>query len=332
MILYAILTLLMGAFIGLKIKTKWTAPFLLFFLFLITAFRGEGVGNDTDQYLNSKYQFVRAYYNPTFWNFFDFEITDFGSALEILSNSVYRIIFEFGLDSRFILFFFAAISYSFLYLAFKSFKVNLFYGIAFYLILGYLFQSFNISRQISAACILLYAYSFLLENRKKGYFFALIFLATLIHSFSIIYIFAYFLKYLYKLSAKTKQVLIILSLLLPLVKLNFLDSISIIISSDHVATYLDSYGGQQYLITKTLATYIHTIIILFFYKRFTCSNLSNNEIWINNAMLISLVINNMLANYSGIVGRISLNITILECVFFHHTFNRHIFAEHLLNH
>ena len=312
----------MGALIACRIKSKGVACFLMVLLFILTAFRGESVGNDTEAYLNPRYQYVRAYNYPNIYNLDNFELADLGSSVELVSNSICRLIFEYDLGQRFLLFFFAFISLLFYYLAFKSFSVNLTYGVAFYIILGYMSHSFNISRQLCAASILLYAYSFLLVNGiKKYFFFLLVVFATLIHSFSVIFLLLYPLSYITSINKKMERAILLICLCCPLIKLDFLNSISLLLSIDHVSGYLDDYGGQGLLITKLIASYISIFISFYFYYK-------SKDICITESgrlrilYLFSILLNSMLVNYSGVIGRISLDFCIIECVFLSQYFCR----------
>lgn len=254
----------MGGLVACRIKSRGVAFFLLIFLFILTAFRGEYVGHDTETYLSTRYQYIRAYNYPNFYNLSDFKFSDLGSAIELFSNSIYRIIFEYDLSPRFILFFFAFISLLFYWLALKSFKANIVYGLAFYVILGYMSQSFNLSRQICAACILLYAYSFLIaDGVRKYYFFLFVVFAALIHSFSIVFLLVYPLSRVKNINKKWERIILVMCICFPLIKLDFLNTISLLLSINHVSDYLDNYGEQGLLITKLLSSYIYIYIVLF---------------------------------------------------------------------
>ena len=108
------------------------------------------------------------------------------------------------MNERFILVFFAFIAFLFLFIEqINAFKVNLAYGLAIYVILGFMSYSFNINRQMCAASVLLYAYSFLqYENKRKCLFFLFVIIASLIHSFSILFVFIYFVKFIPLLNKK----------------------------------------------------------------------------------------------------------------------------------
>lgn len=315
MIFYVILTFLMGGLVACRIKSRGVAFFLLIFLFILTAFRGEYVGHDTETYLSTRYQYIRAYNYPNFYNLSDFKFSDLGSAIELFSNSIYRIIFEYDLSPRFILFFFAFISLLFYWLALKSFKANIVYGLAFYVILGYMSQSFNLSRQICAACILLYAYSFLIaDGVRKYYFFLFVVFAALIHSFSIVFLLVYPLSRVKNINKKWERIILVMCICFPLIKLDFLNTISLLLSIDHISGYLDDFGGQGILLTKLISSYIYIFISFYFYYKSKEGCMRNDQI-LRNLFLFSILLSSMLVSYSGVIGRVSLDFSIIECAF-----------------
>lgn len=320
MIFYAVVTFLIGGVIICRIKSKKFSDFLILFLFILTAFRGEYVGNDTDNYLSYNYQYTRANDYPNIFNLKVFEFTDLGSAVELISNSICRLILDCNLDQRFLLIFYAFISFFFLKRALKSFNANLAYGLAFYIILGYMSHSFNINRQICAACILLYAYSFLLfSGARIYYFFLFVSCAVLIHSFSIFFILIFPLRYV---SIKKWEIVVfLLCICFPLVKLDFLNAISELLSIEHVSGFLADYGGQESLITKILSSYIYIFLSFYFYYRWK-KCIQSDDGCLGTLYLFSILLYSMLSSYSGVIGRVSLNFSIIECVFLAQYFYR----------
>ena len=175
--------------------------------------------------------------------------------------------------------------------------------------------SFNINRQICAACILLYAYSFLCCDKVKTLcFFLFVSCAVLIHSFSIIFLLLYPLCYVPIIEKKWEVMIFLLCICFPLVKSDFLNVISELLSINHVSRYLADYGGQESPITKLLSSYIYIFLSFYFYYR------GKKYIQLGNACLgtlylFSILLYSMLSSYSGVIGRISLNFSIVECVF-----------------
>lgn len=315
MVFYAVLTWLMGAVVLFRRKNRWMGVFLLFLLFFFTAFRGEYVGNDTQTYMDSHYIFIHATHYANITDLGRFEMTDLGGQMELLSNFIYKIVFFNGLNERFILAFFAFVSFYFFCRAIRAFKVNLAYGLAMYVMLGFMSYSFNINRQMCAASILLYAYSFLqYDNKRKYLFFLFILIASFIHSFSILFAFVYFIKFIPSLNRKWDVLLFLICLCLPIVKVDIINQISTLLDIEHVSYYVSAYGGASLVVNKVISSYIRILLLYYFYYKWKKLYKTDNHFFAN-FYLLSILISAMLTNYDGVVGRIVLNITVFECVF-----------------
>lgn len=289
--------------------------FLLFLLFFFTAFRGEYVGNDTQTYMDSYYIFIHATHYANITDLGRFEVTDLGGQVELLSNLVYKIIFFNGLNERFILVFFAFVSFYFFYRAIKSFKVNLAYGLVMYVMLGFMSYSFNINRQMCAASILLYAYSFLqYENKRKYLFFLFVLIASFIHSFSILFAFVYIIKFIPSLNRKWDVILFLICLCFPIVKVDIINQISTLLDVGHVSDYVSAYGGTGLVVNKVISSYIKVLLLYYFYYKWKKLYGADDRL-VANIYLLSILVSAMLTNYDGVVGRIALDITVIECVF-----------------
>lgn len=315
MVFYAVMTWLMGGIIFLRLKNKHWGFFLLFLLFFLTAFRGEAVGNDTKTYMDSHYIFIHATHYANITNIDKFEITDLGGQIELLSNWVYKMIYFDGLNERFILIFFAATSFCFFYKAVKAFRVNLSYGLAMYAILGFMSYSFNINRQMCAASILLYAYSFLQYNSSRKYlFFLFVLIASFIHSFSILFSIVYFIKFIPSLSKRWDWALFLLCLCLPLIKINIVNQVSALLDISHVSDYVSAYGETGLVVNKVISSYIKILLLYFFYYRWKKYHKTDGRFFAN-FYLISILLSAMLTNYSGVIGRVALSVNVFECIF-----------------
>lgn len=280
-----------------------------------TAFRGEYVGNDTKTYMDSYYIFIHATHYANITDLDKFEVTDLGGQVELLSNFVYKIVFVSGLNERFILVFFAFVSFYFFCRAIKAFKVNLAYGLAMYVMLGFMSYSFNINRQMCAASVLLYAYSFLrYEDKRKYLFFLFVLIASFIHSFSILFVFVYFIKFIPSLNRKWDVLFFLICLCFPIVKVDMINQISALLDIGHVSDYASAYGGTSLVVNKVISSYIRILLLYYFYYKWKIRYGTHNH-FIANLYLLSILISGMLTNYDGVVGRIALDITVFECVF-----------------
>lgn len=163
---------------------KW---FLFFLMLAMSMFRGMNVGGDD----------TIAYYNNSFDHEFSLEST-LSYDLEFLFVWWTNFIREHHLNPRWCLYSLSLIQFIFLYLSSKRFKVGLEKVLFFFLLLNYYYLSLEISRQLASNAILLYAYSFLIEEDKKKYwFFPLVILAASIHLTSILAL-PFFVCILYK--------------------------------------------------------------------------------------------------------------------------------------
>jgi hypothetical protein len=138
-------------------------------LFLISGFRDISVGTDTINY-------SRIFENP---NSFE-RINDF---IWIYLNSFFL---EQGLSFHYILIIATFIFLLMIYLTALKMKVNV--GLSFFYLVSFFFyfQSFNITRQLIAASIILYAFTFIID-RKLLFFLLFVFIASGFH-FSAIFV------------------------------------------------------------------------------------------------------------------------------------------------
>lgn len=127
--------------------------FIVFVLFLLSAGRAESVGNDTP-----------GYYNNVFSSSFEGVTHKF----EFVFITLCDLIRDYGLNSRCCIYILSFVTFLFLYLASKRYRVNLAVVSFFYLLFLFYTQSIHIARQMAACSILLYAYSFLFIDVKLG--------------------------------------------------------------------------------------------------------------------------------------------------------------------
>ena len=174
---------------------------LLILMFLVTILRSESVGADTWTYL---YDFGEHIYD-----------TGFGKdsrGLEVINNLLYYYVYNFNLDRRIILYFYGTITYFFLFLTSRRYKVRLSYLLFFYLTGSFFIMSLNICRQVASVSIVLYAIPLLFDNERLKIrdvlcFSLLLVLAGLIHASSLVFLFLLVFRFL----KIRKEVLIIVT-------------------------------------------------------------------------------------------------------------------------
>ena len=153
MIIYlAILVLLLLACKGLK---PTPGAVLLFYaaLFVIAAGRGESVGIDTVNYYQNGFSSAYGGENHQF---------------EVVFVGICDLIRVLGLNPRWCIYVLSAVTMSFLYAAARRFRVNPLFALLFFVLFSYYMHSLNIARQTAACSILLYAYSFLFSDFRRG--------------------------------------------------------------------------------------------------------------------------------------------------------------------
>ena len=185
-----------GAFLG---------SVLLFFLFVISAFRGPTVGDDTINYFYNNLREVGFDTGST--DSYSFEIT-----YQFLAASIR----EVGLPSNTILFFLSFITFFFIYLSAKKTRVRLTELCFFFYSTLLFFLSLNIARQMAAVAIVLYALTFLMDKNKRWnlLFFPFILFASSIHISSIVCLLFYLIKFVPAFNLWNRKVIIFCSFII----------------------------------------------------------------------------------------------------------------------
>lgn len=310
---YVLFTLLIGVVVLFGLKSKKIGLLLLVLLFFLSAFRGEKVGNDTLNYMDAN---SIQYRGTVLADFSNFEFDNLGNKVEILNNLVCKIIYESGVDTRWIIYFYSFVTFLFLTLSFKRFKVNLSYGLVFYVLLSFFFYSLTAARQLTAVSILLYAYSYLQCNDKRKYlFFLWVVVASSIHSFSIFFIVLYFVRLLSKPSELFSFVIFIASLLAVVVEIDFISQLSVAMDVEHLSDYVSTYGsGERNLFGKIESWAVVAFMYYFYYNATKQSDVNRNKV-VDNLYLLSMLFYAALTNYPGLIGRIHYDLSIVQCVF-----------------
>lgn len=311
MAFYLIFTLLMGCVVLFNRKGKRIGYLLLFILFFLSAFRGDEVGHDTLNYMDADYIKHRG---TTLTELKDLEITDFGSQVEALNNYMCKIIYEFQLNPRFLIVFYSLIMMIFLSLSAKKYHISLSFLLSFFVLNGLYLESFNVARQLCATSVILYAASFLsYSGKRRNNFFIWVTVATLLHSFSAIFFSLYFLYKIPKLPNYVIFLLYLSCLMLTVLKIDFISNISLLMSSDKILSYMDSYGGEDGLnIIGILYNWIYVTILYYFYLVYTRKCDYDNSL--GQLYIFSLVVYSAVVNYGGIIGRIHFGFSIIQPV------------------
>lgn len=186
-------------------KNKKIAIFWLLFICFLSVFRAESVGTDTKNYTNIQRMLVLYEY--------DYEGVSFSKNIELISSSLYEIVYKNALSRRLPIVFFSLVTFLFLFISLKRSKFSYGIGLTVFLILFYL-SSFNIARQICACSVVLYSYTFLFEESKKRYLFLVfVLLSSFIHVATIFFIILYFIRYIEKIPLNKRTLTLIATLL-----------------------------------------------------------------------------------------------------------------------
>ncbi|CAG9355494.1 EpsG family protein [Clostridium perfringens] len=217
------------------------------FLAFISMFRASFIGNDTIQYLN------------IFENLKFYEIKDFKGRYELGYIFLNKLILNISDNSQLILIitsFFIIFSYSrFIY----KYSNNIWLSMLLYFCLGYFGNSMNIIRQEMAIAILFFAYDFLIR-RKFLKFVVIVFIASLFHQLSIIFIIAYPIS---KLKLNFNTILVFLSVTI-LGVLLFNPILSMLMKFTKYNYYLDSvYLDGEIRLASVLNIMILIITLIF---------------------------------------------------------------------
>lgn len=272
----------------------------------ILAFRGIDVGSDT-----------YFYYTNTFDSSLDFSIDN---KFEITFQYISYMISFLGLNPRWCLYSLAVITFFFLYLSIlrynKLLHTKYIWIIFFYFLFEYYSLSFNISRQIAAASVLLYSYSFLFENGLKKYWFIILVLfASSIHISSIIFLPLYFVVKIDFSKINTRVISVFLTLLLSVVLLLRGYLLNVIMTKFSALELYGAYIDDAEVVNKSfigfIIEYIELFLSLFIYGKL--KNLKVNGT-LSNLYLISLVVSIILLAFYGNIYRIRLGLTIINII------------------
>lgn len=306
---YYIFPILIAILATFGYKNKKVGYLIFFLLFFFNIFRGDGVGNDTANYMDwSKIQYKGGNLEIGFTG-----LEDLGSKYEIFDILINRLVYSFGLNPRWVITIYSLITYLFLGLAFKRFKVNISLACLFYLGFGFYFNSMNTARQLAGISVALYAYSFLFSDKKKLMFCFWTIVSSMIHMTLIFILPVYFLRYL-KVNKKLAAFICgIVSLFFVVTQINPLTIFDSYFQISYVSNYLGVYSDEngRNLIGMMFSIVTLFLMLLFYWKR----NKNEKTDLSDNIFLVSLVLINVFAA-SAIVDRIVWNYSIFLCIYF----------------
>lgn len=318
---YFFFTLFISIVFFLKKKSNRMGLFLLLILFFLVAFRGENVGHDTVKYLNPAY--IANWAEEADLSTFKFD--DLGSKVELLSGLLFKTITVFGLNTRWVLITYSLIMVVFLYFSCKKYKTKLPYVVFFFVLFGFFFYSMSAARQFAAIPVILYAMSFLQYNSGKTKFLFWIIIAISIHSFSIICLPLYFIDKVPS-NRYLPVCVYILSLFFVLVRIDFINQISLLISVDKISDYMNSDSTQIFSPMRILGYWIEISAYMYFFyrkKKYDVKQFGNSMLTnIDKLYLISVLLYAFFFHYDGLIGRARYNFCIIQCVFLANYFEK----------
>lgn len=273
--------------------------FWMMVLCFLSMFRGKDVGTDTANYLDI-YGGMESYLSLSFTG-------SIGRNLELLFSMLVKSVAYCGLPSRVIVASMSSVTFLFLFLALRRFKASLSFGTLMF-VLTYYLSSLNIARQICADSIVLYAFTFIIENISKKNILKYVFwvlLATLIHASSIVFIGLVFLFFI-KASFFSKRKLIAIALILFLINSVSPFNLSSIIlkflgtDSSYAAHYSERAVTFGRSIWGLLEDFTLLISLLWIFKKYVNTKLNLSDLIFYFSIIITFLSSNLQADISRI--------------------------------
>lgn len=267
-----------------------------FIFFLVVAFRGFNIGNDTQMYLNLFQNCVVK----------KWQIIVFGGYFEIGYLFINVIIGMISSSSRFFMLVMSAILNYGMYKFIKENSDNYFLSSILYVGMLFLYTSMTMMRQFTALIIVLYSIKYAKEKKLFKFVF-IIFIASLFHTSAWICL-IYYLIVNIKFTRKRVFVIILVSFLAMLMIGPLTDLFYTLVSRTN---YYENRLGSE-----GIANIIYTFIYLSFFV-FTYTITKNKNEKLNNFYLYSMlfaVSANMLGINMDILSRVSLYFNALTII------------------
>lgn len=296
-VLYIVLTILVFKFSN----NKKLGYFIMLALLFFAAFRGDMVGTDTSHYLSGR-GLNRSLY-----------IEDLENQPELIYVYVTYYLDSIGKSMRWLIIIFSIISIGCVVKAAQRVNINLVLVGFTFSVLFYL-QMFNIARQVTAVCILMLGYTYLLENNKKStlIFILFVLVATMFHATSIIAIIAILLKrwtFRKDILIFIAFALFILNIVTPI---QFLNYISSFLAGSVYEYYTDQVTATSRTLVGFVVELIKFVILILIFKRQNANKWTDFQ---DNLFYFSIIVQSLTVNLGSNVGRIALIFSIFQVLY-----------------
>lgn len=305
MLLYIYLFIfLVVAFLVSSFKKKFT-PFFTIISFIIlcffSAFRGYSVGTDT-----SHYQMLFDYFD-------DLSIQDVRG--EYFFSFLFYLVKLFGGSYRVFLILTSFLFYLPLYIAIRRSSINPMLSVFLLYSLGFCFMFFNISRQLIAVSLSLFAFIACSKNNLK-WFLIIVFLCTIIHTSSVFVLLFWFINKL-KIASDKYIAILFITFIIPFI-FNFSYLIESILSYLPVVSkyvmYLDDEPSKSVFSLNRLLLNVLFIYIL------SNTHINKLSFWLC-ASIWGIILLNLFPTNS-IVSRVYYYFSVTQIFFFPEFFKR----------
>lgn len=298
-------------------KNKKVGYLIFFLLFFFNIFRGDGVGNDTANYM----RWDRIQYRGGNLKIGFTGLEDLGNKYEIIDILINRLVYSFGLNPRCVITIYSLITFIFFGLGVKRYKANLSLCCLFYVLFNLFFFSLTAARQMAAVSVLLYAYSYIIpKNRDIAKFLFLVFLAGMIHMSAIFMILLLPLSYIRIDRRIVGWIVVGISVFFIISQLDPLQYIADIFNINYVLKYVGEYTedyGRSLM--GMLFSMIQLVCYMFFYFQREGKNTDVADLF----FLVAILLTSMFAASSGLIGRISYDILIFACIYLSNVISRY---------
>ncbi len=282
-------------------NNKKIGYFSLALFFFLAAFRGEGVGTDTSNYLTLEDALNRITMSS-------FDIWD---RPEILYIFLCKYLIDNNVSPQVLIIIFSAITVVFLWLTIIRAKISPVLSCLVFLLYFYLL-SLNISRQIAASSILLFGYTFLIGEKKSPWFFVCVIVATMIHAasaFSIVLWFVASRKFNKSMLVWVASFLFIINLISPISMLGYVfellpNNFFFYKYSENTNVFQSNFFGKLI----EVFTFV-PLLLAFVLKATDRTNVKDNIFYVGLLFMVFTF------NINSNVARISLIFTIFNVVY-----------------
>lgn len=308
------------AFVGYK-KPK-TGFLIMLILLFFSMFRGDNVGNDTKNYMDTNRIQYRGGNLEVEFNK-DYLLENFGNKTELIDIALNRIVYGFNLPPRVIIWCYALINILVLYRSLRKLKVNTSIGLLIYVLLGYYYFSLSAARQMAAVSIVLYAFTFMIQNDgEESYkilslksnfvkFVLFVGIASMIHASAIFFIVVYPLRYLHINKSLIVMLLCTCCAICIIFSIDPMSYIYSFFNFDYITRYMGLYDETGRSLMGKLNDIIKSSIFIYFFiigtKEKTCV--------FDNIYALAIILMLLFVQNSGLLSRITYYITIFISVY-----------------